>query len=228
LSHDYRGDRGVLRVLTDVSLEIPPGGYCSIQGRSGAGKTTLLSLVGGLERPQAGELRVGGFDLTRLRGDDLAAYRRSTVGFVFQHFGLLASLTALENVELAATLAAEPARRRRRRAHELLRAVGLGERAGHVPARLSGGEQQRVAMARALVNRPRLLLADEPTGNLDQESGEHVLRLLEELHREWGFTLVVVTHNVALAGRADQRFVVEAGVVEEVVQPLAAAEGPPR
>ncbi len=222
LTHRYRSPGGTLSILRGVDLFLAPGGYGSLRGSSGAGKTTLLSLIGGLEPPQEGELTIGGTDLHGLRGetdlhglrgDALAAYRRSTVGFVFQHFGLLAALTALENVELAATLARERPRERRRRARDLLAAVGLQDRARHVPARLAGGERQRVAMARALANRPRLLLADEPTGNLDADSTVLVLDLIETLHREWGFTLLVVTHNRTVAERANQQFLLEDGRV---------------
>jgi putative ABC transport system ATP-binding protein len=221
LSHAYKASDGNVSVLRELDLLIPAGGYCTLQGESGAGKTTLLSLLGGLERPQAGDLRVGPYDLASLRGDALAAYRRTTVGFVFQHFGLLAALTALENVELPATLAGEPPRRRRPRACELLDAVGLTDRYRHYPAQLSGGERQRVAMARALMNRPRLLLADEPTGNLDHDSGLHVIELLESLHRGWGFTLIVVTHNDSIAERAPQRLLLRNGRVQAAAEVLS-------
>ena len=215
LRHAYAAPEGRLDVLTGVDLDVHPGGYCALQGPSGAGKTTLLALIGGLEPLQAGTLRVGGVDLAGVGGDALAAYRRSTVGFVFQDFGLLETLTARENVELAATLDRAPPAERRRRADELLAAVGLSERSRHRPAQLSGGERQRVAMARALMNRPRLLLADEPTGNLDEASAVGVIELLEELQRRWGFTLVLVTHNQALAVRAAQRLSLKAGKVVE-------------
>ena len=213
LSHTYRTAEGPLTVLGGLDLDVADGGYAAITGPSGAGKTTLLSLLGGLEAPQAGRLEVGGQDLTGLSGDDLAAYRRATVGFVFQHFGLLETLTAAQNVELAGTLNGTSPGERRRRALELLDAVGLAERAGHRPSRLSGGERQRVAIARALVNEPKLLLADEPTGNLDSATGEEIARLLEDLHRE-GRTLVVVTHNEALARRAQRMVRLRDGRVE--------------
>ncbi len=190
---------------------MPAMGYCTLAGPSGAGKSTLLSLIGGLEPVQAGNLRIDDLDISTLRRDDLAAYRRSTVGFVFQHFGLLDTLTALENVELAATLAGTRRRTRRRHALELLGAVGLGDRADHRPPRLSGGERQRVAIARSLMNRPRLVLADEPTGNLDEASAIRVIELLEDLHRSWGFTLVVVTHNRTLAARGSMRVRLDRG-----------------
>jgi putative ABC transport system ATP-binding protein len=205
LSHTYRTADGPLTVLGGLDLDLADGGYAAITGPSGAGKTTLLSLLGGLETPQRGQIVVGGEDLTKLSGDGLAAYRRATVGFVFQHFGLLETLTALQNVELAGTLAGTTPAERRARGMELLDAVGLAERAAHRPSRLSGGERQRVAIARALVNRPKLLLADEPTGNLDDDAATMVIELLETVRREHACTLVMVTHNHTLAARAEQK-----------------------
>jgi putative ABC transport system ATP-binding protein len=202
LTHRYPSPDGALEVLSDIELEVPGGGNVAVTGPSGAGKSTLLSVLGGLERLQEGAAVVGGVDLAGLEGDELAAYRRATVGFVFQHFGLLEALTAAENVELAGTLAGVRRAARRARASELLHAVGLAHRAGHQPLQLSGGERQRVAIARALANRPRLLLADEPTGNLDEDSAATVIDLLEQLRAERGCTLLVVTHNRALAARA--------------------------
>jgi len=213
LRHGYRSAAGQVRVLDGVDLAVVANGYAAITGPSGAGKTTLLAILGGLERAQAGQVEVGGRDIAGLTGDALAAYRRTTVGFVFQHFGLLDTLTAAENVELASTLSGLPARRRRLRTAEVLDSLGLSSRAGHRPAELSGGERQRVAIARALVNRPRLLLADEPTGNLDDEAAAMVVELLERLRFEHGCTLVVVTHSRALAARAEQRFGIEDGRV---------------
>ncbi len=211
--HTYgRGARAV-PVLRGVDLDIPAGGHVALQGPSGAGKSTLLSLLGGLEAPRQGELRVGDVDLRSLRGGRLAAYRRVLVGFVFQHFGLVEVLTARENVMLALSLAGAPPRQRRRRADEMLGAVGLSHRADHRPAQLSGGEQQRVAIARALANQPRLLLADEPTGNLDEESTERVLALLDDAVANHGCTLVVVTHNPLVARRAGVRLQLRDGVV---------------
>lgn len=211
LSHTYRTPDGPLTVLGGLDLDVPDGGYAAITGPSGAGKTTLLSLLGGLEQPQRGRVEVGGQDLTELGGDGLAAYRRATVGFVFQHFGLLETLTAAQNVELAGTLNGTSPADRKARALELLDAVGLAARAGHRPSRLSGGERQRVAIARALVNRPRLLLADEPTGNLDDDASTMVIELLEAVRREFGCTLVLVTHNRDLARRAEQRVALDRG-----------------
>ena len=211
VSHAYGAGRSLVPVLRAVDLEVAPGGYVALSGRSGAGKSTLLSLVGGLETATSGEIIVGGHAVGSLRGVRLAAFRRDTVGFVFQHFGLLDALTAAENVELALTLARAGGEDRRRRAAELLEAVGLADRAEHRPRALSGGERQRVAIARALANTPRLILADEPTGNLDEEAGERVLELLEALREARGCTLVVVTHNHAIAARADSRYRVDGG-----------------
>ena len=202
LTHRYPSPEGPLDVLCDVGLDVPGGGYVAVTGPSGAGKSTLLSVLGGLEPLQEGAAAIGDVDLAGLGGDELAAYRQATVGFVFQHFGLLEALTAAENVELAGTLAGVRSGERRRRATELLGAVGLAHRAGHRPLQLSGGERQRVAIARAVANHPRLLLADEPTGNLDEGSAITVIELLEQLRAERGCTLLVVTHNRAIAARA--------------------------
>ena len=218
LRHTYRTSEGPLTVLWALDLDVPEGGYAAVTGPSGAGKTTLLALLGGLEKPQHGRIEVAGQDLTGLDGDALAAYRRATVGFVFQHFGLLETLTAAQNVELAGTLAGTSPADRRTRAAQLLAAVGLAEREGHRPSRLSGGERQRVAIARALVNRPQLLLADEPTGNLDEDAATMVIELLEAVRRDFGCTLVLVTHNRDLAARAEQRVTLDRGL--PVVAPV--------
>jgi putative ABC transport system ATP-binding protein len=198
-------------VMEGIDLDIMAGDYVALSGPSGAGKSTLLSLLGGLERPVTGRISVGDVDVTGLAGDGLAAYRRSTVGFVFQHFGLLETLSARENVEIACALAGLSRARRRQRAGDLLDAVGLSDRATHRPGALSGGERQRVALARALANRPRLVLADEPTGNLDEASAFRVIGLLETLQEQWGYTLIVVTHNRSVAARARARLALEAG-----------------
>ena len=202
LGHTFATRSGPLTVLDSVDLLVPAGGYVSLMGPSGAGKSTLLSLLGGLEVAQSGLIEVAEQPLAGLSRDELAAFRRSTVGFVFQHFGLLEALTAAENVALACALAGTPRRERTARTAELLDAVDLGPRADHRPLELSGGERQRVAIARALANRPRLVLADEPTGNLDDDSTDLVVDLLESLPAEHGCTLVLVTHDRALAARA--------------------------
>ncbi|MGD0082984.1 MAG: ABC transporter ATP-binding protein [Acidimicrobiales bacterium] len=220
LSHAYRNrSAGDVPVLRGVSLEVDEGEYVALVGPSGSGKTTLLCIIGGLERPQTGAVRVCGEDLSRLSGDEMAVFRRQSVGFVFQHFGLLDALTALENVELALVLSGRgSARARRDRAQELLERVGLGKRLGHRPSQLSGGERQRVAIARALANEPRLILADEPTGNLDDESSVIVGDLLDSVRQAEGCTLVVVTHHHALADRADRRLALADGALRPMTR----------
>ena len=200
VSHAY--GRGVVPVLHDIDLDIEASGFVALTGASGAGKSTLLSLIGGLEPLQSGRITVGGTDLSTLSVDALADYRRSTVGFVFQHYGLVEVLTARENVELALALSRMSPADRRVRAEFLLGGVGLVHRAAHRPGELSGGERQRVAIARALANGPRLLLADEPTGNLDDDTTLQVLGLLDQIHADTGCTLLVVTHERRVAERA--------------------------
>lgn len=216
LTHRYQSTSGALTVLDDVDLDVAPGSFAAITGASGAGKSTLLCLLGALDAPQAGSVVIDGHDLSHASRDELADFRRVTVGFVFQHFGLLDTLTAIENVSLACTLSGVGARAGRRRAEELLDAVGLGDRLEHVPPRLSGGERQRVAIARALANEPRLVLADEPTGNLDEDSTQRVMRLLWSLPQQHQCTVVLVTHDRVLADRADHAFRIERGRLELV------------
>ncbi len=194
-----------VEALRGVDLTIEKGQFVAVQGPSGSGKSTLLHLVGTLDRPTEGELRIAGQDVLALRGNALADFRREHIGFVFQMFYLIPEMTALENVMLPL----KPYRRKlafdlEARARELLEQVGLGHRMHHYPNQLSGGEQQRVAIARALVNRPTLLLADEPTGNLDAKTGEQIMHLLETLRQEYGLTILLVTHNDAIAQYADR------------------------
>lgn len=192
-----------LPVLRDVNLRISQEEFVAILGPSGSGKTTLLSLLAGLDKPSAGRVHLDGVDLSTLTEDERAGFRARNVGFVFQTFHLLPTLTALENVLVPLELMGiGPAQGMCEGAAELLERVGLGDRLDHYPAQLSGGEQQRVALARAFANRPRILFADEPTGNLDQETGGRVIELTEALNREARTTLVLVTHDLALAGRA--------------------------
>ena len=205
LRFEYDTPNGPLVVLDDLDFAAAAGETVAITGRSGSGKTTLLSVLGGLDQPQGGDVTVAGRDLGHLDRNEIAHYRRSVVGFVFQDFGLLGQLTALENVELALMFAAAPRGQRRARARELLDAVGLHDRFGHRPQALSGGEKQRVAIARVLANRPQLVLADEPTGNLDASSTDVVLDHLVRVPREHGSTVVIVTHDDAVAARADRR-----------------------
>jgi putative ABC transport system ATP-binding protein len=202
LSMRLRSGGAVIDVLADISLDVPAGQFLAVAGPSGSGKSTLLGLVGGLDRPTAGRIIVAGAEITRLGEDELARFRRDTIGFVFQSYHLIPTLTALENVAVPLELAGE--RGAAGRARALLGEVGLSERAHHYPVQLSGGEQQRVAVARAVCRRPRLLLADEPTGNLDSATGKQIIELLVALNRNLGSTLVLVTHDGALAAHADR------------------------
>ena len=204
LTRRYVMGETVLTALDSVTLDIEQGEFSAILGRSGSGKSTLLNLFGGLDRPTSGDLYVGRRRLAELSNDDLAEYRRTGVGFIFQFFNLISTWTAVQNVELPMTLAGRPRAERRRRAEELLDRVGLSARRGHRPTELSGGEQQRVAVARALVNDPPLLLADEPTGNLDTRTGVEIIKLLQGLE---GKTVVLVTHDRSLAREFARRTV---------------------
>ena len=203
LGKTYLSGGRPLPVLRDVDLAIPAEAFVAILGPSGSGKTTLLGLLAGLDEPSAGRVRLDGVDLSALTEDERAGFRARNVGFVFQTFHLLPTLTALENVLVPLELLGERRPRElRERAAGLLDRVGLADRLDHYPNQLSGGEQQRVALARAFANRPRILFADEPTGNLHQETGARVIDLMEDLNREARTTLVLVTHDLALAARA--------------------------
>ena len=215
-----------LTILHPLDLEVPKGQFLSIMGPSGSGKSTLLGLIAGLDAPTSGRVTIDGDDLTTLDEDALARLRGAKVGFVFQFFHLLPSLTALENVlvpmEIAGLADADS------RSRELLREVGLAERAHHYPSQLSGGEQQRVALARALANDPPILLADEPTGNLDAVNGRHIVEILLGAHERRGTTIVLATHDQELAGKADRILILKGGRIERVEErsdahPLARA-----
>jgi putative ABC transport system ATP-binding protein len=199
LTQTYLSGGRPLTVLNDITFGLERGGFLAIVGPSGSGKTTLLGLLAGLDRPAAGRVELDGHDLGRMTEDQRARLRSEKVGFVFQSFQLIPTLTAGENVQVPLELRGEPAEAR---ARELLDRVGLGDRADHYPAQLSGGEQQRVALARAFSFRPQILFADEPTGNLDAKTGATIITLMEELNRELGTTLVLVTHDHDLAARA--------------------------
>ena len=198
----YGSGSSRVTALADVSLTIRHGEFIAIAGQSGSGKTTLLQLLGALDRPSSGQVRLSGGDLTRASDRDLSRLRRDTIGFIFQQFNLIPTLTASQNVEAAIATTDLGRADRERRAAELLDAVGLSPRSNHLPSQLSGGEQQRVAIARALANRPQVLLADEPTGNLDSTTGEEILSLLRRLSAEQHLTVVLVTHDPAIAAAA--------------------------
>jgi len=204
-----------LTILDSLNLVIPSGQSLAVVGPSGSGKSTLLGLLAGLDMPTTGEILVNGEDITKLSEDNLARLRSNTIGFVFQFFHLVPSLTAIENVLVPMEIA--NLSNVTDRAHFLLNQVGLTGRAGHYPSQLSGGEQQRIAIARALANSPSIVLADEPTGNLDSATGQHIMDLLFEFHRAHGTTLVLVTHDADLASRADLRLLLRDGKsVEEI------------
>src|SRR5213078_2665092 len=198
---EYRLGETVIRAVDAVSLSVEKGEFLALLGSSGSGKSTLLSMMAGLDRPTSGAIRVRERNLAELEPDELARYRRQTVGMVFQSFNLLPRMTLEENVELPLRLAEVDRSERAARVREALERVGLEKRIGHRPSELSGGEQQRTAIARALVNRPKILLADEPTGNLDSATGESILTLLREIQKNPGMTIVMVTHERALAER---------------------------
>lgn len=220
LAKEYRSGSRVLSILAGLDLRVDSGESVAVVGPSGSGKTTLLGLMAGLDRPTRGEVRLGDTPLSALTEDARAEFRAVHVGFVFQTFHLLASLTALENVEVPLELAPRSKRRPvgevRRRAAGLLEQVGLGDRLHHYPAELSGGEQQRVAIARAFVTEPRILFADEPTGNLDRETGARIVDLLRGLNDVRGTTMVLVTHDEGIAGVADRVLRLADGELAEV------------
>jgi putative ABC transport system ATP-binding protein len=201
LARTYVSGAREITVLTDITFELAAGAFLAISGPSGSGKSTLLGLLAGLDRPTRGRVVLDGHDLSALSEDERARVRADKVGFVFQSFHLIPTLTARENIQVPLELRGQDGRAR---ADELLGRVGLGDRAHHYPAQLSGGEQQRVAVARAFAHRPRILFADEPTGNLDADNGANVVALLGELNRELGTTLVLVTHEPDLASRASR------------------------
>jgi len=203
LRKEYRQGQKALEVLCGVDLTIRRGEFIAVMGPSGSGKSTLLHVLGGLDRPTSGTITVEGQEITALDQDALCRYRRERVGFIFQSFQLLSTMSARDNVAFPMVFTGVPRRDRTARADKLLAEVGLAERAHHKPSELSGGEQQRVAIARSLANSPDLLLADEPTGNLDSATGSEVMTLLQRLHRE-GHTLIVVTHDERIARHAQR------------------------
>jgi lipoprotein-releasing system ATP-binding protein len=215
LAKSYRTPNGAIAVLRGLSLTVARGEMVAIIGASGVGKSTLLHVLGGLDRAERGAVRVAGADITAMSDADLVAFRNRHVGFVFQFHHLLPEFTAIENVMMPMRIARRPAADARPRAEALLDRVGLAGRLTHVPGMLSGGEQQRVAMARALAMGPALLVADEPTGNLDEHTAETLHALLREMHRDAGLTSVIATHNTRLAALCDRVLRLEDGVLRQ-------------
>jgi putative ABC transport system ATP-binding protein len=215
LSKSYAQNRRTVTALSDVNLTIPDGQMVAIQGPTGGGKSTLLQMLGALERPTSGSVALGDDMLSSMRDTKLAGIRAKEIGFVFQGFNLIPTLTAQENVETALAPLGLSSAERKSRASAALADVGLGDRGTHRPAELSGGQQQRVAIARALVKNPDVLLADEPTGNLDEATRDEIMNLLEGLWHDKGLTLIVVTHDSAVAKRAERRLHIKQGKVTE-------------
>jgi len=225
LTRHYRIGEGTVEALAGVDLRVRHGEFVAVAGVSGSGKSTLLHLVGGLDRPTDGQVWVDGVELGSAGEAELTHHRRRRVGFIFQTFNLLPRLTALENATLPLMFAGVPRREREAQARALLEQVGLGHRLDHYPTQLSGGEQQRVAIARALVHDPAVILADEPTGNLDTQTGAGILTLLRQLNRERGVTVLLVTHDPAAAGVADRVIHLRDGRVERVEESEQRSKG---
>ncbi len=210
----YRRDAEQITVLDGLSLDIADGEFAALMGPSGSGKTTLLNLIGGIDQPSSGEVWVDDVDIARLSGAALSRWRARNIGFIFQLYNLIPVLTALQNVEMPLLLVkGMSAKERRQRAENALQIVGLGDRLKHYPRQLSGGQEQRVAIARAVVSDPQVLLADEPTGDLDRKSGEEILTLLERLNREFKKSIVMVTHDPHAAERAGRTLQLDKGVL---------------
>jgi len=204
--------------LRGVNMTVKRGEYISISGPSGSGKSTLLNMLGALDRPTSGRVVLDGEDISKLSSADLARIRNSKVGFVFQDFNLISRMSTVENVELPLSISGVPPKLRRRRAMSLLNGFGIAEKASRSPRELSGGQRQRVAVARALANNPSIILADEPTGNLDSENARLTMEFLEELNTRFGKTLLIVTHDLEAAARADRTVMIRDGVVERIVE----------
>ena len=212
---EYQRDSQKIPVLSGITLEVAEGDYVALMGPSGSGKTTLLNLVGGIDQPTGGQVVVHGTDIAKLDGRKLAQWRSRHIGFIFQLYNLIPVLTALQNVELPLLLHRMSGAERRKRAMTALELVGLADRTGHFPRQLSGGQEQRVAIARALVSDPEVLLADEPTGDLDRKSAEEILQLIERLSREFKKTILMVTHDPHAAERAHRMVHLDKGVLSQ-------------
>ena len=213
VTKSYKRDSFEVKVLSGVSLEVSEGDYVSLMGPSGSGKSTLLNLLAGIDRPTSGDIEVAGHSVSRLNESQLARWRHRHIGFIFQFYNLIPVLTAFENVELPLTLAKLSKAQRAAKVKTALEVVGLGDRMKHYPRQLSGGQEQRVAIARAIVTDPSLLLADEPTGDLDAESAEEILDLLDQLNTEFGKTIIMVTHDPKAARRAARAIRIEKGLL---------------
>ena len=213
LTRDYPMGGEVVRALRGVDLEIPRNEFVAIMGPSGSGKSTLMNLIGCLDTPSSGQYWLAGLEVSRMTDDELARVRNQQIGFVFQTFNLLPRATALHNVELPLVYAGLPGKERHQKAEQALSSVGLGDRMEHKPAELSGGQRQRVAIARALVTEPSIILADEPTGNLDSTTSEEIMKIFEELHRTRGQTIVMVTHEADIARHAARVVTLHDGVI---------------
>ncbi len=213
LTKIYRRDAEEIRPLIDVDLDVPDGEFLSLMGPSGSGKSTMLNIVAGIDSPTRGTVHVNGTDLATLNDADLSAWRTRSIGYVFQFYNLIPVLTAWENVELPLLLLPLSKAERRKHTETALKAAGIHERRDHFPRQLSGGQEQRVAIARAIVTDPKVLLADEPTGNLDAESETEILELLKKLNTEYGKTLLMVTHDPRAAGYADRVLHLDKGVL---------------
>ena len=209
----YKRDAQEVPVLSGLSLEVNKGDYVALMGPSGSGKTTLLNLIGGIDQPTRGSVIIGGVDIAALKGPALAKWRSRNIGFIFQLYNLIPVLNAIQNVELPLLLVKMSAAERKQRARTALELVGLGDRLTHYPRQLSGGQEQRVAIARAFVSDPELLLADEPTGDLDRKSGAEILDLMERLNKEFQKTIVMVTHDPHAAERAHRTVQLDKGVL---------------